>query len=103
MSSAGHVWDAIKRMENNRALKKLRRSRYNEMKEAVSKVDAKYHEFKDRSKLNDQELKFLKDKIKKRIILQKQKTVLFSSLVSIIIIGLIFVLSRFLFHYFTNY
>jgi len=102
MSSAGHVWDAIKRMEYNRALKKMRHSRYNEMKKAVSKVDAKYHEFRDRSTLNEDQLRFLKKKIRDEIQKDKQKTFISSSLVTLAIVSLIYFIGQFLFNYFLN-
>jgi len=100
---SGHALEAIRRLQNNRLLKKEQRSKYEQMRTAVSKIESKYHPFTDRNTLNEKDLLKLKRKIRLQIIKQKQKTILVSSLLSIIIIGLIFVLSRFSFHYFTNY
>ena len=61
---SGHALDAIKRLQFNRTLKLQHRNRYNKMKEAVSKINAQYHNFNDRSQLTKKELKFLKSKIK---------------------------------------
>ena len=57
MSFAGHAYDAIKRIEYNRNLIKLHRARYQELKDAVSKIKGKYpHKFVDRSQLSNKEL-----------------------------------------------
>jgi len=100
---SGHALEAIRRLQDNRMLKQEQRSKYEQMRTAVSKVKSKYHNFTDKNNLSEKELLKLKRKIRIQIIKQKQKTILFSSLLSIIIIGLIFIISRFLFHYFINY
>jgi hypothetical protein len=73
MSSAGHVWDAIKRMEYNRNLLKLHRAKYNELKKATSHINAKYSKFKDKSTLSEKELNTYKQKIKSKIVRDRQK------------------------------
>jgi hypothetical protein len=70
------------------------------MREAVSKINAKYHAFNDRSTLNDEQLKFLKKKIRKQIILQKQKTILTSLIVTAIIVAAILFIGQYAFNYF---
>ena len=76
---AGHAFDAIKRLEYNRSLIQMHRARYNELKEAVSKIKSKHpHKFIDRNQLPDKELKALKKKIKNQIIIGRRKSIIFS-------------------------
>ena len=85
MSFGGHALDALKRIQYNRSLLQMRRSRYNDMKEAVSKIKSKYHVFHDRSQLSENELKIYKKRIKSKIRRDRQKA---------------FFISVFLFNYF---
>ena len=102
MSFAGHALDALKRIQQNRSLRQMHRSRYNEMKDAVNKINSKYHHFRDKSNLTTDEQNEYKNKIRKRIRIQKQRTFLFSSFTTIIIFVLIIILSKFLYHYFSS-
>lgn len=97
---SGHALESARRLKENIKLIKYRHSRFNEMRKAVSKIHSKYHEFNDKSTLNDEQLKSLKKKIKKRIILQKQKTILTSLMVTTIIVAILFLIGQYAFNYF---
>lgn len=98
---AGHAFDAIKRIEYNRSLIQMHRARYNELKEAVSKIKSKYpHKFVDRNQLTDNELKVLKNKIKNQIIKERQKSFIISLFFTTLVCGAIYFIAQFLFHYF---
>lgn len=97
---SGHALQALVNARNNRILSQKHRTKYTKMKEAVSKIDSKYHDFKDRSSLSQEQMQVLKKKIKKEIVLQKQKTLFISATITaFIIIGSYFVI-RFLYQYF---
>ena len=97
---AGHAFDAIKRLEYNRLLKQMHRVRYNELKEAVSKIKAKYHDFTDRNQLTPEELKIYKQKIKSKIKRERQKAYIISFFITVLIVGIIYFVSVFLYNYF---
>ncbi len=100
MSFAGHAIDAIQRIQYNRSILKMHRARYNELKEAVSKIKAKYHTFHDRRQLSEDELKIYKKRIKSKIKRNRQKSFLISGFITLIIISLIYHAAEFLFDYF---
>ena len=54
---SGHALESFKRLKDNISLKKQHNSKYGKMKKSVSNIKAKYHEFNDRSTLNEEELK----------------------------------------------
>jgi hypothetical protein len=91
MSSAGHVLDAIKRLENNRNLLKMHRARFSELKKAVSKTEAKYHVFKDRNTLTESELNQYKEKVRNKIINDRRKNIIFSLLLTLSVLIIIFI------------
>ena len=97
---SGFALDSFKSMQYTRALKQMSRVRYNEMKEAVSKIKAKYHTFHDRSQLSDDELTIYKKKIKRKIKRDRQKAFLISGFLTLIVIGLIYFAAHFLIDYF---
>jgi hypothetical protein len=97
---SGHALEAIRRLQNNRILKQEQRSKYEQMRTAVSKIKAKYHKFNDRNSLNEKELSTLKRKIKIQIIKQKQKKFIISSTISILIIAVIYFVSKYVYNYF---
>ena len=98
---AGTALDAIKNIQNNRALRKLHRARYNELKTTISKIKAKYtHKFVDRNQLFEKELKTLKKKIKLGIIKGRRKSILLSLLVTTLVCTAIYFIVVFLYNYF---
>ncbi len=99
---SGHALDAIKRMQYARILKQMRRARYNEMKKAVSKIEAKYHVFKDRNTLTESELYQYKRKVKNKIIRERQKIFLRSLTITILISISIIYISKFLYNLFLD-
>jgi hypothetical protein len=100
---SGFAFDAIKKLEYNRLLKQLHRARYNELKDIVYKIKAKYpHKFIDRSQLTDKELKTLKKKIKIHIIKDRQKSFIISLLITSLVCIAIYFIIQFLFFYFYN-
>lgn len=86
MSSAGHVMDAINRLNNNRKLKQERHSKYAKVKEAYQTVKVKYPEFIDKNKLSTSELKKLKTKIRLEILQRERRAIKISISVAILII-----------------
>jgi len=90
MSFGGHALDAIKRLENNRNLLKMHRARFSDLKKAVSKTEAKYHVFKDRNTLTESELNQYKEKVRNRIIKNRRKNFIFSLLMTLSVLIIIF-------------
>jgi len=99
---SGHALESINRLKNNRSLIKIHRARYSDLKKAVSNIHAKYHVFVDRSKLTELELKRYKQKVKQKIVRDRQKTFVISIFITILIGGFIYLTSVFLFNYFTK-
>lgn len=99
---SGFALDSVKSLSYNRLLKKFRHTRYNEMRNAVNKIRAKYHRFRDHSNLTTEQRKQYKNKIKKSIRIQKQKSLLFSSIFTIIIFISMIIISKYLYYYFIN-
>lgn len=98
---SGFALDAIRNVQNNRALRKLHRARYNELKEVVDKIKAKHpHKFVDRSQLSEKELKQFKKKIKINIVKGHQKSILLSLLVTTLVCAVIYFIVIFLYNYF---
>ena len=98
---SGFAFDAIRNVQNNRALRKLHRARYNELKEVVDKIKAKHpHKFVDRSQLSEKELKKLKKKIKINIVKGRQKSIIISLLLTAIVCTSIYLIAHFLYNYF---
>jgi membrane protein insertase Oxa1/YidC/SpoIIIJ len=98
---SGFAFDAIRNVQNNRALRKLHRAGYNELKEVVDKIKAKHpHKFVDRSQLSEKELKKLKKKIKINIVKGRQKSILLSLLFTAIVGTAIYFIVVFLYNYF---
>lgn len=100
MSFAGHALDAIQRIQYNRSILKLHRARYNELKEAVSKIKSKYNSFHDRNQFSEKELELYKKRIKAKIKRDRQKAFLISGFLTLIVIGLIYFATDFLIDYF---
>lgn len=99
---SGFALDSFNQMKQTLSLKKIYRVRYNEMKNAVSNTKAKYHKFIDKSNLSPQELEQYKQKVKRKIILDRRKTFLISIFCTATIAVSIYYISTFLFNYFTN-
>lgn len=102
MSSAGHVFDAINRAKYNRAIKQMKRARYNELKEAVLKTKSKYHKFVDRNKLSDTELYQYKKKVRSKIKKDKQLIFLKSIIITAVIGLAIIYTTKFFYNLFIN-
>ncbi len=102
MSFAGHAIDAIKRIQYNRSLLLRRRARYHDLKNAVSDIKEKYHPFVDRNQLSSYVLEIYKRKIKRKISIERQKTILISLVVTGIIAVLIYYITTFAYQYFMN-
>lgn len=100
MSFAGHALDAIQRIQYNRSILKMHRAKYNELKQAVSKIKSEYLSFHDRSLLSEDELKVYKKRIQAKIRHDRQKSFLISGFITLIVIGLIYLAADFLFDYF---
>lgn len=83
---AGHVFDMINRMKNNRALLKEQKIKYNKVKEAHQKITSHFPEFKDRSKLNEKELEALKRKIRFEVIKDEHRAIIFTIIISFILV-----------------
>lgn len=96
---SGFAFDGFRRLQYTLALKKIYRTRYQEMREAVSKINSKYSVFHDKSNLTPEELRRYKKKIKSRIIRNRQKVFLTSFLITILLAGAIGFISVFLFNY----
>ncbi len=86
MSSAGHVMDAINRLNNNRKMKQERLAKFEKVKEAYQTVKVKYPKFTDKNKLNPTELKELKIKIRLEILQQEKRAIIISLSVAIFIV-----------------
>jgi hypothetical protein len=99
---SGHALDAIKRIEYNRSLLKMHRARFSELKKAVSKIEAKYHVFKDRNTLTERELTQYKRKVKNKIIRERQKVFLRSLTITILISISIIYITKFLYNLFLD-
>lgn len=100
MGFGGHASDALKRIQLNRNLKQKHRNRYNEMKKAVAKIQAKYHTFHDRSELSPEQMLYLKYKMKKQIVKNRQKAAILSfSITALIVTASVFII-KFLYNYF---
>ena len=102
MSFAGHALDAINRIEYNRNLLKFHRATYSDLKKAVININAKYHKFRDKSKLTERELTQYKRKIKSKIIKDRQKAFLKSLVITIVIIGITIYVVKFLYNLFNS-
>lgn len=99
---SGFALDSVRRLSYNRLLKKYRHARYNEMRDAVNKIQTKYHHFQDKSTLTDKELNDYKRMIKNRIRSQKLRTILISSFITLFIILSTTFIIKYLYHYFIN-
>lgn len=102
MSFAGHALDAIKRIENNRNLLKFHRAKYSDLKKAVVNINAKYHKFRDKSKLTESELTQYKREIKSKIIKDRQKTFVITFVITISISLLIVYAFNFFYNLFVT-
>lgn len=100
---SGFALDSIKTSQNNRLLKQLHRARYNEMKDAVSKIKARYpHKFVDRNQLSDKEFAKLKKKIRNQIVIGRKKSFITTLVISILICVVIYFAATSAFNYFYN-
>lgn len=89
MSSAGHVFDMIIRMKNNRALNAGRRSRHARMKKAFSKHLKKREIDLYKNHLSKEEFRILKEKIKRKIRNERIRVNIIASIFTSIILGFI--------------
>jgi len=99
---SGFALDGFKRLQYTLSLKMIYRSRYREMKEAVSKIKSNYHTFHDRNSLSEKELQQYKKKIKTRIARNRIRGFIFSFLITIILTVTIGIISVFLYNYFLS-
>lgn len=98
---SGFALDAIRNVQNNRALRKLHHARYNELKEVIDKIKAKHpHKFVDRSQLSEKELKKLKKKIRINIVKGRQKSIWLSLLLTSLACVTVYLIVQFLYNYF---
>jgi len=102
MSFAGHAFDAIKRVQYNRAIKQMHKSRYNKLKEAIRNTQTKYHDFRDKSQLTPEELIKYKKQIKASIVKERWIVIIKSLSATAIIAVLIIYISKFLYNLFIN-
>jgi hypothetical protein len=99
---SGFALDVVKTFQQNRLLKSLGRARYNEMKVAVSNIKSKYHKFHDRNTLSEIELIQYKRKIKSKLIKDRQIAFFKSLVITIVIIGIIIYVIKFLYNLFNS-
>lgn len=103
MSFGGHALDAIIRIRYNRNLIKMHRARYQELKDAVSKIKSKHpRKFVDRSQLSDKELNNLKKKIRNQIIKDRRKSFIISLVITVGVSAIIYIAAQSVFNYFSN-
>lgn len=103
MSFGGHALDAIIRIKYNRTLIKLHRARYQELKDAVSKIKSKHpHKFIDRNKLPDKDIAKLKKKIRTQIILGRRKSFIITLVISFLICTVLYLILISAYNYFYN-
>lgn len=97
---SGHALQSLTSLKNNRILSRKHRNKYNRMKKAVSKIKSKYHNFNDKSELTPEQMLYLKHKIKKQIIRNKQLAIVKSALITVLVAALIIYTTLFLYNYF---
>jgi hypothetical protein len=88
MSSAGHILDMIIRSRNNEALRKSRRKRYADIKDAYLQYVYQHVKFEDKISLSEAELKVIKTKIRAKIIKERRIVYLKTTFTVLIIVGL---------------
>ncbi|MDF1549193.1 MAG: hypothetical protein P1P88_15310 [Bacteroidales bacterium] len=95
MSSAGHILDMIKKMQQNEALKNARKNRFRKSKKVYEHQKNENHINNNLSKQNvsNEELVLIKEKIRTRIKMEKKKQQIFTFLSLVIIIIFIFYIS----------
>jgi hypothetical protein len=91
MSSGGHMADMVNRFNNNLKLKLEQHIKYEKVKEAYRKVNARYPDFIDRKKLSGEELEQLKKKIRIELIKDDKRIIALTIFISLIIISIILI------------
>jgi len=99
---SGFALDSIRSMQNLLALKKMHRSRYNIMKNVISKTKTKYTRFNDRNQLTKEELINYKKQIRASIVKERWIVIIKSLSATAIIAVLIIYISKFLYKIFIN-
>ena len=99
---SGFALDSFRSMQNLLALKKMHRSRYNIMKNVISKTKTKYTRFNDRNQLTKEELIKYKKQIKASIVKERWIVIIKSLSATAIIAVLIIYISKFLYNLFIN-
>ena len=97
---SGFALDSVRTFQNNRILKRLYRTHYNELKNAITNIKANYHKFSDKNQLSPEEIKRYKKKIKQRIRREKQKAFIISISITALTGISIYFISKLLYNYF---
>lgn len=97
---SGHALQSLNIAKNNRILGRRHRNRYNEMKKAVSKIKSKYHDFNDKSELTPEQMLYLKYKMKRQIVRNRQKAAVLSFSITVLIVTAIIFTVKLLYNYF---
>jgi hypothetical protein len=102
MSFGGHALDALKRIQYNRSLLQMRRIRYQELKNTISNVKAKYYDFQNHNELSEEELISYKKKIKSSIYKNRRTSFLRTCTVTILVGLIIIFIVKYLYTFFLN-
>lgn len=82
----GHAFDLNNIIKNNRSLKKGAHIKYEKVKAAYHKINARYPDFVDRKKLSESELQQLKRKIRVELIKDDKRIIMLTITISIFIL-----------------
>jgi hypothetical protein len=74
MGGSGFAIDMIRRFNSNRQLQRERHFNYKKVKEAYQKAEMKHKPFLSHDKLSQDQLKLLKNKIRKDVIKDRRKS-----------------------------
>lgn len=85
MSFAGHVLDMISRMKQNQALKNNKRNRYNKLKELYLENTIEVQNNLTKQRVSDDELKLIKDRIRKQLGKEQKRKVTYSVILTFVI------------------
>jgi len=93
MSSAGHVLDMIKRSRYNDSVRRKRTERMKDIKELWQDEIRKHNHIEfQRKNIQPEELQKIKERIRRRVIVKHQKSVIYTALTTLVFITIVIVL-----------